>query len=62
MLIRAAINELTAKTISHLDGIRDLRAAIKRALITTLRGRSRATNLVAREIYQLMNLGMVEPA
>ena len=61
-LIRSAIGRWTARTISHLDGKRDLRAAIQRALIARMRGRGNDRDRIVEEMYQLINLGMIEPA
>lgn len=61
-LVRQSIDVSTAWTITGMDEKRDLRSCIRRALGIRLWGRRQAVELISREIYQLMNLGMVEPA
>ncbi len=62
LVIEASIDEATAKAISWLDGRRDLRACIRRALGPRLLGRNAAADLIAREVYRLIDLGLIAPA
>lgn len=61
-LARSEISKLTAKVIPLLEGKRDLASCIHRAQLFNLRGRAQAAELVAGEIYHLMNLGMIVSA
>ncbi len=62
MLVRAAIGNFTAKTLVAMDGKQDLSTCIRKALRFKPRGHKAATDLVVREVYHLMELGMVESA
>jgi methylase of polypeptide subunit release factors len=61
-LIRRPIHRETARTITALDGTRTLDEAIRKALSPWSWPKARIVELCSREIYDLANVGMIEPA